>query len=696
MDWQREFGVNMTLYSKLRDFQKYVVDTNLHLIQQVISGEKKITGRQVTVAPTGSGKTFMMASVIEVGLKFKQEPNFIWLTHNKQILIQTQNEIIVSLKNYVVTVYDIEQGIESFNGRVLLFNVQKGVSKNALKWLRKWSNVQKTFDRPLVFIVDEADEAMSGKNMDALRSALNPNLELGFTASFKKKINEYEYITVSYKEVIDAGMLVDQIFYQASNEVARLEMINRAIEQRNYLETIANNLKLIDPERFFIPKMLIQAPAKDCEDMARELQSIINLTESEFREQVVVHTQNSRGLDELEDITNVRYIIGDLMVERGWNCPEAYVLLSTKESVSKSKGIQLLGRIIRLPQAKRFDEAFEKLNKGYVYIAGKHAIEDSCKNFIHKIPEFPPPKEIIQVEKRQDIKVPNIITFKDELVKDIEDIDLIQTSENICAALDELRKKCLQIAPEIRKGNLDLVETSLTRDPNESVEIDWNVEIAKKILIDAITTHIPRNYANLVITKYQISLSSQGGLNSVAPFVKEMAKLVKESRLIRDIAKELQYVYRPYEWPPHKLVLAHPIPLLFKHSLYPKMSLNSEESTFAVYLDDLCSKYGYYWVRNDISDIKLFKGHAPDFIVFNSNKYLFIEFKGKHLLLTPDSRRKNEAGQRAAEYFMIYMEDETGNYICKGRDYEKDEVFNAIMIKTSLGKGNKNHKDAGQ
>jgi superfamily II DNA or RNA helicase len=124
------------LYSKLKDgYQKRVVDGNVSLIREVISNEKQVIGRQVTVSPTGSGKTFMMASVIEVGLRLPQEPSFVWLTHNKQILVQTENEIMDSLGAYTTTVYNIEQGIQSYGGRVLLFNVQKGVSAKSLTWL---------------------------------------------------------------------------------------------------------------------------------------------------------------------------------------------------------------------------------------------------------------------------------------------------------------------------------------------------------------------------------------------------------------------------------------------------------------------------------------------------------------------------------------------------------------------------------
>ena len=431
--------------------------------------------------------------------------------------------------------------------------------------------------------------------------------------------------------------------------------------------------------------MLIQAPAAECESVARELQVMLNMQIDEFEKKVIVHTQNSRGLDEIEDLSEVRYIIGDLMVERGWNCPEAYVLLSTKDSVSKAKGIQLLGRVIRIPHAHRFDESFDYFNKGYVYVAGKHSIEESCRNFgANELPCLPPPREVIQIEKNEDLLVPNIITFRDELDKDIEDRDLIPISENLCDEIESLRQRCMETKPEIRKGVLDLDQLSLTRNPSEVVEAEWNVEQTKKILISSLTSHVPRNYANLVITKYQIRMRQCGGLGHIAQFAKEMAKLIRESQRIRRISSNLDYVYEVYVWPSHKLVLAQPIPYQFSRSLYPKMQLNQEESRFATYLNKICAENSWFWVRNDPSNVKLFRGHAPDFIVFSRSKYVFIEFKGKHLLNNDDSIRKNRVGQSAAAYFMVYEENDTGRFLQKGFEGETDDEFDDRLISLKL------------
>jgi superfamily II DNA or RNA helicase len=676
-----------SLYSRLKDgYQKRVVDTNVELIGQILRGEKKNIGRQITVSPTGSGKTFMMASVIEVGLRLPEEPCFIWLTHNKQIMFQTENEVMESLGAYTTTVYNIEQGIESYGGRILLFNVQKGVSPKAKVWLAKWSQFQKDQNRPVVFIVDEADEGMSGKNMDNIRDVLTPVLELGFTGSFKKKQNEFEYQRVSYKEVIEAGMLIQNIEYQASDEVDRIEMMKRAIQQRDYLEKCAESLKAID--RYFVPKLLIQAPARECEGVARELQKELNISKELAQKYIVVHTQDSRGLDEMGDISEVRYIIGDLMVERGWNCPEAYVLLSTKDSVSVAKGIQLLGRVIRMPKTEPFDERFNMFNTAYVYIAGQHSIVESCRNFTGDGVSLPPPKEVVQVEKRTEIKVPKIITFIDELDKDIDDRDLFPITDSICDVIEQLRIKSHKAQPSMDEG-VYKINDGAVKSVSTQINSEWNLEQTKKIIIDALAKHYPRNYANLVATKYQIQLKPQGGLNLVAPYSKQLAQEIRENASLRKIAQTLDFVYKPYEFPTHKLVIAQPTPFTFERSLYPKIQLNNEEKIFASWLDEIAKKNDLYWVRNEVGDVKFFRGHSPDFILFNKDNYVFFEFKGGHLLNTPDTLRKNTVGQSAGDYFMVYLAEDKESFIQQGWAGEKDQELTEIDVLTPLKKKSK-------
>ena len=662
----------MGIYGKLKEFQLETVNRNIELINQVLTGFK-VLDRQVTIAPTGSGKTFMMAAIIEVALKFPESPSFVWITHNTQVLSQTNESIRDALEHHLATADDISRDRGAFGARVLLFNVQKGVSGKALQWLAKWKDYQDEACKPVIFIVDESDFGMSGDNMERLQNVLRPSLQLGFTASFTGKRGESQYHRVDFQDVIQAGMLVDQVYFEASDEVSRLEILKKAMAQRDLLEKKAEHLRLIG--RYFIPKLVIQAPAAECPSVGEELRQILGLSPAEAKEQIAVHIQRSRGLDQVEDFSKFRYIVGDVMIERGWNCPEAYVLCSMRQSVSEARGIQLLGRVVRLPQCERFDERFDDFNQAYVYVSGRHAIEAAARGFGGEELTLPPMPEVVQVDIRADIVVPSMLTFVDQLDKEPEDSDLISVIETVCQVFDSILSQCKQSTPTIRSGRLDLSKRAVRINPIEDTEASWDFEQTKKLFVDALCKHFPRNFSQLAVTQFQIERKPSGGLISLAPFAKEAAEKIRESDDLRRLAESLEYLERPYEWPPHKLVIAHPHPFEFAHCLYPKVHLNNEEVHVARELDAVCGKFGIHWVRNDRTDVKLFRGHYPDFIVFGKGKYVFIESKGKHQLNSMDSQRKNRIGQSASAYYMLYIHDDTGRIMVRGLDGRGDSEF---------------------
>ncbi|WP_447531210.1 VRR-NUC domain-containing protein, partial [Legionella pneumophila] len=133
-----------------------------------------------------------------------------------------------------------------------------------------------------------------------------------------------------------------------------------------------------------------------------------------------------------------------------------------------------------------------------------------------------------------------------------------------------------------------------------------------------------------------------------------------------------------------KLIMGYPHPHEFKNSVYPKVQLKNEELDLAKFIDKICAENDFKWVRNDMSNIKLFKGHYPDFIVFNKSKFVFIEFKGQHLLFSIDTRYKNLKGQMTAPYLLVYLEKDTGEFMVKGRDGEVDQPFSELLIRISL------------
>ena len=129
------------------------------------------------------------------------------------------------------------------------------------------------------------------------------------------------------------------------------------------------------------PILLIQAERVDaCEPLRERLVSEFNIP----RDTVKISTGT---LDELKDIPNisssncpVRVIITVVKLREGWDCPFAYVLCSLKQTHSATAIEQIVGRILRLPNAK--EKQHPDLNCAYVF-----SVSDSLPEVLKELRE---------------------------------------------------------------------------------------------------------------------------------------------------------------------------------------------------------------------------------------------------------------------------------------------------------------------
>lgn len=86
-------------------------------------------------------------------------------------------------------------------------------------------------------------------------------------------------------------------------------------------------------------------------------------------EQIAVETGTTRDLDQV-DINDptcpIRYVITVQALREGWDCPTAYILCSIAEQSSPRAVEQLLGRVLRLPSARRKQNP--ELNVAYAFV----------------------------------------------------------------------------------------------------------------------------------------------------------------------------------------------------------------------------------------------------------------------------------------------------------------------------------------
>lgn len=205
--------------------------------------------------------------------------------------------------------------------------------------------------RPIV-IVDEAHNARTDLSFSTLGNVL-PSCVVEFTATparTKHPSNVLHHVSAS--ELKAAGMVKLPLRVITRHPSQRDQLLADAIALRADLE----RLGVAEAQKtgeYLRPIMLIQAArVADCIPLREQLIRDFGLDKNEVKISV-------GKLDELKDIKDVsapkcpvRFIITVEKLREGWDCPFAYVLCSLKETRSATAIEQIVGRILRLPQAQ--------------------------------------------------------------------------------------------------------------------------------------------------------------------------------------------------------------------------------------------------------------------------------------------------------------------------------------------------------
>ncbi len=153
-----------------------------------------------------------------------------------------------------------------------------------------------------------------------------------------------------------------------------------AIDCRDQLQAAA------DAERrqgapYLRPIVLIQAQQRranvETHDVERVRQELID-NHGIATDEIAIATGETRGLEKIEadyalgiadEACPVKYVLTQQALAEGWDCPSAYVLVSMAELRSATSVEQLLGRVLRQPQAQQRANAV--LNQSYAFVVSR-------------------------------------------------------------------------------------------------------------------------------------------------------------------------------------------------------------------------------------------------------------------------------------------------------------------------------------
>ncbi len=368
--------------------------------------------------PTGGGKTLVACHAIPIlqqELLCGDHPLIVWLVPSNTIRDQTLTALKDRRHPYrraldaqmgSVTVLDIAQAlyvqrsvldsgatiivstlqafrVEDTDGRKVydangaLMGHFDGYPQAALDKLEKYENgvvipaLANTIKlrRPLV-IVDEAHNARTDLSFATL-ARFDPSaiLELTATPDTEKNPSNVLY-TVSAAQLQAEDMIKMPILLDTLPDWRTL--LTNAIAQRDHLEQVARREQEATGE-YIRPIMLLQAQPtyKDRETITVDVLEKTLIADFKIPAVHIARaTGSDRGLDDVDLFDPdcpIRYVITIQALREGWDCAFAYLLCSVAEMSSSTAVEQILGRIMRLPQARRKQQ--DDLNQAYAFVA---------------------------------------------------------------------------------------------------------------------------------------------------------------------------------------------------------------------------------------------------------------------------------------------------------------------------------------
>ena len=228
--------------------------------------------------------------------------------------------------------------------------------------------------RPFI-IVDEAHNSRTPLSFDTL-ARFRPSGILELTATPDTKTTPSNVLhSVSATELKAEDMI--KLPIQLETIADWQKCLATAIDRREQLHEAAR-LEHNSGASYLRPLVLIQAQPRragmetlDVAAVKKELMANHNIPE----EEIVIATGEERGLEQLEKDYEggilspkcpVRFVLTQQALAEGWDCASAYILVSMAGVKSSTAVEQLLGRILRQPQAEK--RANSALNRCYAYV----------------------------------------------------------------------------------------------------------------------------------------------------------------------------------------------------------------------------------------------------------------------------------------------------------------------------------------
>jgi len=521
---------------------------------------------------------------------------------------------------------------------------------------------------PLI-VIDEGHHTQTDLSVDMLKG-LNPSFIIEFTATPRDGSNIL--VDTSASELKLEEMVKIPIVLE--NRSQWKQLVEDGLNKRDELEKRTKKLK----GEYIRPIALLQAQPKSKVRSTITIEQLKQMLLDKGIPEEQIKTKIS-GLDELEGIDlfdkkcPVRYILTVSALTEGWDCSNAYVLISVANLGAKVAVEQIIGRVIRMPNASRKDD--EALNRSYVFTsaanfneAAKKVIGGLEKNGYSKSDfvsvsaeaEYSDPLEAKKAIKK-DLKVPMValggekLSFEDLLGEDFKlakqnaDFDFKihfdldgQATIDITEDSEWLQGKQLSLPYQYLDGehSIDELVTWLAKKLRfPMVDPEDKTIFIEKAVQAQIKKH-KRTLPELSVNRYLLA-------DRLGIAITEILE-VYTKKVFAELLTKKKLSTASFEAFPESIALKSPVPKVFNKNLYERIDrINGEERGFVERIDLGALDNVEFWVRSrEKVDPFYIQGWRkgkfyPDFVaVTKKGSIVALEWKGEDRLDNPDTTYK--------------------------------------------------------
>ena len=379
-------------------------------------------------APTGSGKTIMMAAFLQRLVSdpelFSKPISVIWAAPRK---LHTQSKL--KLQSF----YEDSKALDCSD----FFDLQDlSIGRNEVLFLN-WESINKSekntiikenerdfyldnvlentrqMGHKIILVIDESHHHATSDTSKQLILDMNPDLTIEVSAT-PGISDPDEMVSVSLDQVREQGMIKKSVVLNpdftnaysskrvesALSQTSDQFVLSEAIKKR---EALAEGYQKAGSK--VNPLMLIQLPDKKSEVEEQLMNEVIDFLANDHgitvdNGKLAVYLSESK--ENLENIaksdSEVEVMIFKQAIALGWDCPRAQILVLFRDHKSLAFSIQTVGRIMRMPEPDLGHYSNELLNNSFVYtnMADISINEDVSQGYItiHTSKRIPAYKKI--------------------------------------------------------------------------------------------------------------------------------------------------------------------------------------------------------------------------------------------------------------------------------------------------------------